>query len=307
MKTEEIKQERYPNFFIVGVTKAGTTSLYEYLRNIPGIFMSPNKEPNYFNINTRMEGEYYHPIKEKSEYLKLFEQVKDEKIIGEGTSGYFYDHDSPKFLHQISPNARILISLRDPVERAFSHYLMKFYRGYTNRNFNEEITDELAHKVDKNNIIVRLEAGFYYQHVKRYLDFFDRNQVKIIIFEEWIKNPKFALNEILQFLGINHIINNFEDEVHNAFPIKEKPRGNVSQYLLNSKTISKITRKFFPSNGRRFIVKKILMSKIEKPKLDTTDRELLVKFYQNDVKKLKTLLGRDLPWPNFRNIRIGNS
>jgi len=299
MKTQENKQEKYPNFFIVGAPKAGTTSLYEYLRNVPGIFMSQNKEPNYFNINTRMEGEYYRPIKKKSEYLKLFEQVKDEKIIGEASSGYFYDQDTPKLLHQISPNARILISLRDPVERAFSHYLMKFYKGYSNRNFNEEITDELSNKVDKNNIIVRLEAGFYNQHIKRYLNFFDKNQIKIIIFEEWLKNPKFVLNEIFRFLSISQTINNFEEEVHNAFAIKEKPRGNISQYILKNKTASKITRKFIPSSRRRFIIKKIFMSRPEKPILEPADRELLIKLYQNDVKKLKKLLGRDLPWFNF--------
>ena len=148
---------------------------------------------------------------------------------------------------------------------------------------------------------IELEHGLYYENRKRYLDIFGRSKVKIIIFEKWIKNPNSTIQEILQFLDIDYSITNLKYDVHNPFFI-EKPRGKVSQNLLKSKTASKIARKFIPSNGRRFIQKKVLTSRnTNKPKLDNADREFLIKFYQNDVKKLKRLLVQELPWPNFQD------
>jgi len=73
--------EKWPNLFIVGAPKAGSTTLYEYLKNIPGIYMSPRKEPDYFSRSTVPNNSSMKPIQNKKQYLSLFEDVKDEKII----------------------------------------------------------------------------------------------------------------------------------------------------------------------------------------------------------------------------------
>ena len=112
--------ERWPNFFIVGAPKAGTTSLHEYLSNIPGIFMSAEKEPNYFSMTViSKDDQSANPIRDKKKYLELFKNAKDEKIIGESSPNYLSDPEAPNLIHQVSPDAKILISLRDPVEQAF--------------------------------------------------------------------------------------------------------------------------------------------------------------------------------------------
>jgi len=117
--------ERWPNFFIVGTAKAGTTSLYEYFKDIPGIYMSPVKEPSYFSHALIPPGAPKRKrIQNKNEYLKLFEDVKNEKVIGEASPGYLVYPEVAKWIHEIAPTAKILISLRDPVERLFSSYLM---------------------------------------------------------------------------------------------------------------------------------------------------------------------------------------
>ena len=107
--------ERWPNFFIVGAPKAGTSSLYAYLNEIPGIFMSPKKEPNYFSENTIPNDHPIKPIRDKKKYLELFKGVKGEKIIGEASTSYLADPEAPKLIHEACPDAKILISLRDPV------------------------------------------------------------------------------------------------------------------------------------------------------------------------------------------------
>ena len=109
----------WPNFFIVGAAKAGTTSLYQYLKQIPGIYMSPVKEPHYFSRRVIPDDHHYRPIRDKEKYLSLFKKVNNEKVVGEASPTYLRDPEAPRLIHQVSPNARILISLRDPIERPF--------------------------------------------------------------------------------------------------------------------------------------------------------------------------------------------
>ena len=95
--------KNWPNFFIVGVPKAGTTSLYEYLKDVPGIFLSDRKEPGYFSRSSVPANSIHRPIRDKEEYLNLFEKVKDEKIVGEASPHYLTDVYACELIHQVSP------------------------------------------------------------------------------------------------------------------------------------------------------------------------------------------------------------
>jgi len=275
--------EKWPNLFIVGAPKAGTTSLYHYLKEIPGIFMSPNKEPNYFSVIASPETEYSHPIRDKNEYLKLFKDSKSEHFLGEATALYLLDPEAPKLIHEVSPDAKIIISLRDPIDRAESHYLMYTRYGRTKRSFHEELFHELEHGVDLVNPFVRLEAGLYFEQVKRYIDTFGCEKVKVIIFEEFVKNPKKTVQEILDFLKINHSLENFKGEKHHSHSVI---RGPLSRKFLESRTISKIAKKVLSSDSRINLREKILKTK-SKPKMAEKDVDVLRKYYFDDVKKLQ--------------------
>src|SRR5918992_1601997 len=132
-------EEIWPNFFIVGAQKAATTSLYHYLKNIPGVYMSKVKEPSYFAPN------YVRPdpgrfLRDKKEYLRLFKNARGYIAVGEASPSYLWDPDAPKLIHQTVPHARIIMILRDPIERAYSRYLMKKkYRGGMKSSFYDEI------------------------------------------------------------------------------------------------------------------------------------------------------------------------
>jgi len=290
--------EHWPNFFIVGTAKAGTTSLYEYLKGVPGIYMSPVKEPNYFSVNITPINYEISPYQDKTKYLDLFRKVKNEKIIGEASPTYLADPDSPKLIHKVSPNAKILISLRDPVERIFSFYLMLVRLGETKLSFHEEI--ELSLKTENEGEIpkLRLASALYFENVKRYIDTFGSNQVKIIIFEEFIKNSRATLEEILKFLGINFKFEAFDSTVYNPFSIV---RGSTAQFFMKNKKIRKILEKFIPKSGRRALRETLLQKKQPKPKMEGKDIETLRNFYKNDVKKIKDLLGNNIKWKNFTN------
>jgi len=291
--------EIWPNFFIVGAPKAGTTSLYEYLKNVPGIFMPSLKEPHYFSeVIIPEHHPYVHPIRDKKKYLSLFEKAKNYKIIGEASPSYLTDPKAPKLIHQISPNAKIVISLRDPVNRLFSQYLMRLRLGRDKATFHKELELELKNGTDYSKPNLGLETGLYSEKVKRYLNIFGKNQVKILIFEEWIKNPKNTVNEIIKFLGLNHRIQNFKEEVFNPYGVS---RNRFSKFVFNSPRIKKISRDIFSQSFRKLLREKLLVKHSSKPKMDQNDRKNLVKFYRNDVLKLQILLGQQLPWTNFDN------
>jgi len=274
--------------------------MYEYLRKIPGIFMPDRKEPNYFSIITCPPNEHSHPIRDKNEYLSLFEKGKTDNIIGESSPLYLSDPNAAKMIHQASPHARILILLRDPVERAYSHYLMYLTRSEsTIRTFHEEILNELENGIDYNKPFVTIEAGLYFEDVKRFFSTFGKNQVKIIIFEEFVENKKNTLEEILMFLGLNAKVVKLDDIIHNPYG---QPKGQISKRILKSKPLFKLSERIISSSTRKHLRDKFLMEQQVKPKMDAQDRDLLIKYYKSDVKNLHELLGRKLPWHNFIHI-----
>lgn len=289
--------ESWPNLFIVGAPKAGTTTLYEYLRNIPDIFMSPVKEPHFFDVKTMpADHPYTRPIRDKKKYLKLFSKAKDEKLIGEASPTYLADPDAPKLIHEVSPKAKIIISLRDPVERVYSFYLMASNQtDLINLPFHEQLIFDLTKQTDRIVKGLELDKGKYFDSVKRYVELFGEEQVKIIFFEEFVQSTEKIINEIADFLGIKQTYE-FKAQIVNPYGV---PRSKVATHLISSTKLSRFAKKIIPSSARSLVKDKVLLKPAKKPKMTEEDRNLLKNYYKNDVEKLKTFLRREIPWPNF--------
>lgn len=287
--------ESWPNFFIVGAPRAGTTSLYDMLNRTKGVYMSPVKEPHYFS---RIDESilYPVPIRNKKKYLDLFQNVKDEKAMGEGSTSYIGDPYSHQLIHQVVPDAKIIMILRDPVNLAYSRYMFRLGYGKT-YSFADAIKDALENRDDYRKGIT-VNAGYYSAQVKRYLDTFGQRQLKVLIFEEFVVNPQSIVKQVLEFLGVNAKLPETLELVHNTMT---EPRGHLSTLLLQNENIRKFARKFIPENISEFTVRKILGEKIPKPKIPEKERLFLQKLYHDDVKKLETILNRKFPWPNFQN------
>ncbi len=288
--------ETWPNFFIVGAPKSATTSLYFYLKDIHQIYMSEVKEPNYFSNATVPDNHTIKPIRNKKKYLDLFKNANNNKILGEASTQYLADPEAPKLIHEVAPDAKILISIRDPVERIFSGYLMGRRLGTAKLSFWEELQKEISGKADPAKTRLRSNVGFYSGHIKRYLDIFGTKQVKIIIFEEFTKDPKRYVEEVLNFLGINHTFSNFINEKRNPFAVS---RGPISRNIRRSKIIHKVGERIFTASTRKYVRENILEKKQPKPKMEQSDKDFLINFYKEDVKKLEDLLGKKMPWRNF--------
>jgi len=288
-------QEKWPNFFIVGTVKGGTTSLWNYFKQIPGICMSKRKEPKYFARLLTGENQ----ITNKNDYLAQFEDVKNAIAIGEASSVYLSDPVSAKLIHEKIPHAKIIISLRDPVERIFSGYFLRVARGRFQGTFVEFVKQELKNVPKNQEYKLGLQIGIYADDVKRFLYVFGQKQVKIIIFEEWINNVKKTVQDLLNFLEINYQIHDdFDDSAFNTYEQKKLGIGPKKLIIKTSTTMNFRDKKNSKSESD-LLNKKLFDEKSQKPKMELNERELLKNYYKDDVRKLENLLGRKLPWKNF--------
>jgi len=284
-------KEIWPNFFIVGAQKSGTTSMYHYLRKNPKIFLSPIKEPAYFSqYRGSMPFKEHSPTKEQ--YLELFQNVDNQVIVGEVSTPYLFDSNSAKNIHEVTPDAKIVIILRDPIERAYSRYLENRWDSNSS-SFGKEIRKSMdvlnqQYPDPADNI---LYCGLYYAQVRRYLETFGEKNVKILIYEEiFPNNIKEKTKELLEFLGIKEL-HDFEETNYFGY---YTPRG---EKLLTNSLVRKFAYAFVPENLRIFLYKKIRNKDNKKPQMNAEDKIYLKNFYFNDCKKLEKLLSRSLPWP----------
>lgn len=279
-------KEKWPNFFIVGVSKAGITSLYEYLKRVPGIYMSPVKESRYFAPGDR-PGHGIRPIRSKAKYLKLFHSVKDEAAVGEASPSYLYGPEAPKLIHEVVPYARIIMILRDPVERAYAHYLMWLRETWESRPFDEAVREDRY-----------LKLGFYSEPVHRYLQIFGAPRVKILIFEEFIQDIKETVGDVLKFLDVNGKPPDGVAEAYNTFAL---PRGPLARLILRSNLLRSAGHSLLPARLRRIVRERVLLKRADDPPMPQEAREILEELYRDDVQRLEKILARSLPWSPARN------
>lgn len=313
----DILESKIPNLYIVGVAKAGTTSLYEYLMQHYDIFgleklndyytKSYRKKEPFFWVSDLPEIkklEYYdNIIKEWDVYMQLYSYSKDEKYRLDASTAYFYCKEASKRIRKYSPNARILISLRNPVFGVYSMYT--YMKSLMNREF-ENITFEQALKKDSLGEKFRIipfglkKNNLYYKNVKAYLDAFGKENVKIIIFEEWIRNTTKTLEEICDFLNIERIQFNETKKIHNVSGIPEN-NFQVNFYkklLFSNGKLKKMYRNLLSYDVRMKIhclVRRALLEKnLHKEKIKEETKQSLMEYYREDVKKTEELIGRDL-------------
>jgi hypothetical protein len=291
-----------PNLFIVGAPKCGTTSLHEYLKSLPDVYMSTFKEPQYFSETVMPITEFSKPIRDKSTYFSLFEKVQNQKIIGESSTSYLYDPKAPNLIYQLNPKAKIIIIIRDPVERTFSDWLHVHRPFYQNQqkflkpSFYEQIQYSINEKIDYNKLHLRLYVGNYSKYIKKYQDIFGKENVLILIYEFFFKNVKKNMKEVCDFLEIKYDPSKFNNKIHNTY---FGPKNSMAEFLLYNNTLKKLFKILLFNQNIKSRAKKSLLTSKNKPKMNESERKILVDYFYSDVKKLETILNKKLPWKNF--------
>ena len=280
----------HPDFFIVGAPRSGTTSLHEYLNEIPEIFMCP-KESGYFSKFSIGR------ITSEEEYKNSFADATPNQLIGESTAIYLRDPETPDKIHQANHNAKIIIMLRDPIERAYSHYLMYVHNGYETQSFSKKLELYDKNKSDGRFHDYIIMPSYYFDSVSKYIDVFGREQVKICIYEEFADKTQKIVSEILDFLCIDSSLPKNITEKYNDFA---HPPGKSQKFIMTNYISQNIGRRLLPKSTR-LSIKNFLSDKNSKPKLEENDILKLCEFFVDDVTKIQDLLQQKLHWQHFPN------
>lgn len=308
-----------PNFFVVGAAKAGTSSIGDYLSRHPSVYISPIKEPHFFSKDIRMadfradyreraffDVEAYlknHPLPHKhiahiddeSQYLELFREVKNEKAIGELSAGYLYSNCAAENLFKFNPDARIVMVLRQPVERAYSHYLMDVRdlwscdSGFINALERDFASSEKGW--GKSHLYV--ELGLYFEQVSRYLKRFPESQVKIFLYEDFKNDPVGFIQELCEFLEVAPSALSAKDVAEHK-NVAALPRFKIPGACLPVLNVfRKYTGMLLPDKIKPQI-RKVMFSSKNVPKLREDEFEQTMKYFSEDIQKLSVLIKRDL-------------
>ncbi len=289
---------KLPNFLIFGVQKAGTTSVYNYLKQHPEVYLSPIKEPNFLEKDwdkLAAEGRQFKPrqIVTFEQYSNLFEGVSNEIAIGEISPNYLFHHQTSIIqIKRYVPNSKLIAILRNPVERAISDYLMHVREAQSNTPLKEQI----QYKANKSFVILK---GYYYEQVKHYFQEFSREQVSIFLYDDLRKDSQKFLQEIYKTIEVNP---NFEADTSQKSQVAQLPKNEGINKLLVRKnpirSLSATLLKPLLSEEKRQKIRSFLISMNSKSKdeIDSLEeeKELLLNLYREDILKLQDLLDRDL-------------
>jgi len=308
-KTEKI--ENGPNFLVVGGEKCGTTSLYFYLRQHPQAFV-PSKDSFFFNpetVKTRTEANprFY----SREEYAAIYSVRESRAALarGEVASSYLmhFQEVIPR-IKRLLGDIRIVIILRNPVERAYSHYMHYVKDLRETRSFMEAIESELQ---DKDQLPVNrhfFNCGLYYEPVRRFLDEF--SAVKILLFEDLIGDTEATLRDLYRFLGIDE---EFKIANVDSFNVSGYPRNRLLHWIFFKPNRFKLgIKKAIIKTGLgedrvTAMIEKCRRSNLEKRAMSLDARARLTELYRPEIARLEDLLGRDLSVWNQTPAAEGDS
>ncbi|PIG94467.1 sulfotransferase [Gloeocapsopsis sp. IPPAS B-1203] len=289
-----------PNFLIIGAQKAGTSSLYYYLKQHPQIYMSPIKEPHFFtyeganpdeSFSEADRNESFAVINNIKDYQKLFQGAPESSLIGEASPSYIYAPQAAERIKHYLPHAKLIAILRHPAERAYSNFLHAIRHNHEPlKDFKHALQEEET-RIRENSVFLwhYKSKGFYYKQLSRYLDLFDRSQIKVCLYEDLNTNPAGVIKDLFEFLEVD---SSFEPDVSRKYNVSVVPKNQFFSDLLdNLKPIKPAMKTLLPDGVRHYVRSKVFDTP---PPISPEMRKQLVEEYREDILQMQELLGRDL-------------
>ncbi len=269
------------NLFIVGVAKAGTSYLHQLLASHDLVQMSEIKEPHYFSrASVQIESKHAGNVSQLSDYHQLFQEYPDTQYFGESSPSYLWDELSASKIHDYNPESKIIIMLRDPVERAYSHYHMDLNaKRETDTNFlNALKSDQKRQNREWGKARLYIDLGYYNDAIDRFQHVFGVENVLILKYEEFFPNLPQSQLKVWNFLSLDAPSN--EDKI--AKRVNESFKlSSFGNYLRRTNAA-----KFLPEGLKQSI--KSLMKTNAKPSKEAV--AYLLNLYKSDILKLKNEL-----------------
>lgn len=295
------RSKSLPNFLIIGAQKAGTTAISHYLELHPQIYMSPIKEPGFFDFEDhppdfkgpRDQVLYASTLSKLDDYVKLFDGVTDEVAIGEATTWYLYSQRAPYRIKHHVPEAKLIAILRNPVDRAFSAYM------HAVRDDREHLDFEAALEAEDQRIADGWEylwhyksIGQYSKQLSHYFSIFDANQIRVYLYEDLCNNPEGLLKDIFGYLGVD---STFQPEVFTRLNLSGKKKSQALDALLkDSNPVKRFLKPLIPVKLRKQMANRARVFNSAQSECPQVIRKKLMKDFREEVLTLQELINRDL-------------
>ncbi len=251
----------------------------------PDVFVPARKELHYFSCPEVSDNYYEGPfVTTESEYLEAYAARTHERAAGDFSPSYLFYSEAAQRIRAFRPDAKILILLRNPIKRAISHYLMDIRSGYQTR----PLADFLQ-RTSENRLFHReyIELGMYSRQVPAYFQEFSPENVLLLLYDDFVRNPGQLMAAIFRFIGVSDEVNVETTFVHNSF---EMPRLRILRKLMRSRNLEPV-RRLCPQAVRTGL-KRALFSR-KRPDL-SNEENLLTEIYRQEIAGLSRLIGHDL-------------
>ena len=270
--------DKLPDFFVIGASKAGTTAICDVLAAHPDICFSEKKEPNFFSEFDLNSKEI--PSERFLEYKELFHVHSSKQLLGEGSVQYLQQSRKAAYwINNYIPSAKIVIILRNPIQRVVSLYEMYTRIGILKISFEEAFTE--GSDIVKQCLI--------YENIMHYFDTFSRDQVLIVIFDDLLNNQDQVFSRIFQFIGVREAM---------SVPLQQRNQGKFPKLrflrLLFSRTLVELGKKILPESKHSQVDNFIKNTFFKKIQLTSNQKEELKRVFYSDVSKIGHLIGRDI-------------
>jgi len=292
-----------PNLFIVGAAKAATTSIFNYLKQHPDVFFCEPKEPKYLSRKYRdipqkgpgddhIERKKSH-IKNIDDYLRLFSEGAHKKYRGEASVDMLYYADIAYDIKKDYSDSKVIIILRNPVERAFSAYKHHVRDGREKYGFKKALAlEEQRIKSNYSFLWHYKKVGLYSGQVKTYINALGKDNVFIGIYEDMIKSPEQFMARVNSFLKIKEI----DYSVAEIYNSSGMPKSRVLHNLFVDRSGLKNILKIFITQDVRAAMKKkcIEINTCWDESMNVECKEILELYYSEDINKLEKVIGQSL-------------
>lgn len=290
-----------PTFLVIGAAKGGTTALHRYLSQHPEIYMSERKELRFFPFeNQKPDHRGPGDLADLAsmgmsieEYRAFFADGASYAVRGESSPLYLYAPRSAERIKHYIPEVKLIAVLRQPADRAHSHYMMLRMDGLETLDFAEALAAEDQRVADKwGHRWHYRRRGFYAEQLRRYFNLFKREQIKICLYEDYVDDPVGFIQDLFRFLNVDDTFIPDMSVRHNESRV---PRNKSLQtYLLEPRRAKNIIKQFVPGKLSRRIGDRLRRSNLTKPPLPDKIRRQLTEIYRDDILELQEMIGRDL-------------
>lgn len=270
-----------PTFLIIGAARSGTTSLWQYLKEHPDVFVPGDKEVNFFNA----EGAFDRGV---DWYASLFAPGRGKKAIGEASPSYLYSKEAASRMASVVPEARLVAILRNPIDRTYSHYLHGRYFAVERRSFREAVEQEMRSPNDVSWPFNYVAQSRYHEQLVRLNEFFPREQILVQLFDDLTADPVATFRSLCGHLGIDPtVIPASVGETKN--PYRESRAAPLVRLLMRPSINRRIPKSLW-TPIRRLVTREAR----SRDPMDPDVRLQLAEYFAESNSALEARLGRDL-------------